>query len=315
MILWRAARKLMFLLILMTVSLAVVITAAVFLMAHALLKPPRMSDGKALYLLKRLTPDDLGMAYEKVTFKVRDEPGAGELNLVGWWIPHPAGGDRTVVLLHGYADAKVGAIAWAPTWRALGYHILAIDLRAHGESEGRYTTAGARERSDIDQVLNQLHVTRPVQATHLVLFGISLGTSTAIAVAAGREDLAAIVLESPIARFQSGVRAHAELLALPLPSLLPWVMKAAEWLSGADVRSVRPIDRIPNVKCPILAIQSGDDPFVPPEDASAIRSAIDSRTDGSRVWLVDDTPHLMALSKDPDTYRQQIARFFANSRE
>lgn len=297
------------LLLLLLVGLILAVAAAVLLMARSLLQPPRMTDGKALYLLKRLSPDDLGMAYERVMFAVRDEAEHRELKLTGWWIPHPAGGDRTVVLIHGYADAKVGAIGWAPTWRGLGYHILAIDLRAHGESEGTYATAGVRERSDLDQVLNQLRAAKPSQTARVVLFGVSLGSCAVLGAAEMRDDVAAIVLESPIAHFRSGVRAHAELLGLPLPSLLPVVMKAAGWMSGADLDSVQPTELMKRSKCPILVIQSGDDPFVPEADAKAICEAIEGRGDGSAVWHVDGAAHLMAMTGDPEGYRERIGRF------
>src|SRR5262245_41285289 len=101
---------------LMLAVLLLVVAGKVLLLAHAILRPPRITDGKAVYLLKRLSPADLGMHFQDVRFSVRDEATAKNLKLVGWWIPHPAGGAKTVVLLHGYADAKVGAIAWAPTW-------------------------------------------------------------------------------------------------------------------------------------------------------------------------------------------------------
>jgi|GEM_PF-6716355 len=42
-----------------------------YLMAMALLRPPRMGAGKAMYFLRRLAPDDLGLPYEKVSFQVR----------------------------------------------------------------------------------------------------------------------------------------------------------------------------------------------------------------------------------------------------
>ena len=36
----------------------------VYMMARHLLTPPRMTDGKAMYLLRRLTPEDLGLPFE-----------------------------------------------------------------------------------------------------------------------------------------------------------------------------------------------------------------------------------------------------------
>src|SRR5689334_15757365 len=112
-------------------------------MARMLLTPSRMSDGKAAYLLKRLSPGHLGLRYELTRFEVRGQRTGDALNadvlngdvlkIAAWWIAHPAAMGKCVVLIHGYGDAKVGAIAWAPMFHAMGYHILAIDLRAHGE--------------------------------------------------------------------------------------------------------------------------------------------------------------------------------------
>lgn len=297
--------------LLMLVALLLLIGGTILLMAHAVLRPPRMTDGKALYLLQRVDPGDLGIPFERMTFTVRDEPTGKMLDLAAWWMAHPAGGDKTVILLHGYADAKVGAIAWAPTWRALGYHILALDLRAHGESGGRYMTAGIRERQDVDQALNQLRAVKPAQTSHLVLFGISLGGIVALATTAMRDDIAAIVLESPVSRFRSGLRAHSELLGLPLPSLLPVVLQAAQWISGADFDAVHPLELIHRSKCPVMLITSNDDPFLPAEEASELRNAVKSRSDHSVVWNLDGVAHLMALQQDPSDYKARIEAFLA----
>ncbi len=128
-----------------------------FLMAVSLLRPPRMTDGRAAWLVRRLSPGDLGLVFENVPLAVRDENAAGaRLTLAGWWIPSQSPSHRCVVLLHDYGDAKVGAIAWAPIWHSLDFHVLALDLRAHGESDGKYSTAGYFERKDIEQAINEL---------------------------------------------------------------------------------------------------------------------------------------------------------------
>src|SRR5438045_2980710 len=79
--------------------------ATVALMAIAILRPPRMSDGKAVWVLKRLSPGDLGLPYEDVSFNIRDEATGGPMRIAGWWIPQPTAEGKCVVLLHGYADA------------------------------------------------------------------------------------------------------------------------------------------------------------------------------------------------------------------
>src|SRR5436305_1396341 len=112
-------------------GLLILLSLLTWLMARFLLRPPRMTDGKAAWVLKRLTPLDIGLSFTPLNFSIRDEFSKNNLRIAAWWIPHE-NSDKTVILLHGYADAKIGAIAWAPLFHELGYNILALDLRAHG---------------------------------------------------------------------------------------------------------------------------------------------------------------------------------------
>src|SRR5690606_11778893 len=125
-----------------------------------------------VYILKRLSPGDLNMAFEDQPFAVRDDATGQMLRIASWWLPHPNGSSRTCIIVHGYGDAKVGGIAWAPSWRDLGYNVLAIDLRGHGESGGTVTTAGYNERHDLSQVIDQLRTVRPGATQQIVLFGV-----------------------------------------------------------------------------------------------------------------------------------------------
>src|SRR5688500_6788905 len=165
-------------------------------MALMLLRPPRMTDGKAIFRLRRLSPGDLGLPFEDVTFTVRDERGR-PLKLAAWWIENTGARGRCAVLIHGYADAKVGGIAWAPMFHALRFNVLAIDLRAHGDSGGSYCTGAYFERDDVAQAIDQLRASRPDATRTLVLFGVSLGAAVAAAVAARRDDIDAVIMESP----------------------------------------------------------------------------------------------------------------------
>jgi pimeloyl-ACP methyl ester carboxylesterase len=322
--------------------------AVVALMARSLLRPPRMGDGKAMWLLKRLSPGDLGLQFEDLSFDVRDEHTGRPLRVRGWWIP--LGGearrrtsDRTVVLLHGYADAKVGAIAWAPVWHDLSFNILAIDLRAHGESGGVESTGGYFERHDVEQVIGQLRAERAGEAAHVVLFGVSLGAGVAAAVAAlpgearnagpgasGAElpDAAAaasghpsplvsaVVMESPFADFGAAAAAHMDALGLPggpFPRAALWL---AERMSGARFDEVRPVDLIRTARCPVLIIAPAADVFRTAAETAAMEAALAARPASSgvgRVWCVDGADHLMAAHAEPAEYRRVLQSFLAEA--
>lgn len=299
----------MILLILMLVILAVLLIGASLLSAWSILHPPRMTDAKALVVLKRLSPADLGMHFESLGFSVRDQQTGRMLRLAGWWIPHSSPSRKTVVFIHGYADAKVGSIAWAPVWRELGFHILAVDLRAHGESEGSCTTAGVFERHDLDQVINQLRAARPQQAERLVLFGVSLGAAVALGTAELRDDLAGLVLECPFASFRRAVEAHVRLLQLPLPTMLPMTFWCARQLAGAEFDQIRPLEALARLKCPVMVIHAEDDALIPRTDMEQIRHVVMQKGDGSEYWQVPGAAHLRAMQLDSDAYRGRLEAF------
>ncbi len=147
-------------------GLILLLSLLTWLMARFLLRPPRMTDSKATWVLKRLSPLDIGLSFTPINFSIRDELSKKPLQIAAWWIPRE-NSDKTVLLLHGYADAKVGAIAWAPLFHELGYNILALDLRAHGESGGTISSGGYWERQDVNQVLNDLRARYPTQTQHV----------------------------------------------------------------------------------------------------------------------------------------------------
>jgi hypothetical protein len=122
-------------------GLILLLSLLTWLMARFLLRPPRMTDGKAAWVLKRLSPLDIGLPFAPINFSVRDELTQKPLQIAAWWIARD-NCDKTAILLHGYADAKVGAIAWAPLSR-VGYNIPPAFCGPHGESAGGFPPAAS----------------------------------------------------------------------------------------------------------------------------------------------------------------------------
>jgi pimeloyl-ACP methyl ester carboxylesterase len=296
----------------------------IVLMALTLLRPQRMTDAKATLVLQRLSPGDLRLRFENLRFHVRDERTGNPLALAAWWIPADSPSTRTVLLIHGYADAKVGSIAWAPTLHALGWNVVALDLRAHGESPCVFSTAGFWERHDVTQVINQLRPQRPRETQTFVLYGISLGAAVAIATAALRErerdardddgrttDIDGVIMESPFGDYRRAVAAHGRMRGMPGGTMRDAAVRLAEWFASADFRAVRPMDLIGRVSCPVMVIHAGDDPFIPDDDAIAMGQALQRRGDARDVhWSIPDAGHVLGLAAvGADEYRERVGRF------
>jgi pimeloyl-ACP methyl ester carboxylesterase len=286
----------------------------VVLLARSLIQPPRMTDGKAAWVLKRLSPGDLGLQFEEVSFQIRDAGSGQPLKIAGWWIPHPQANGQCVILIHGYADAKVGSIAWAPTWHSLGRNILAIDLRAHGESGGRYCTGGFLERHDVSDVIDQLRAAQPSETRRLALFGVSLGAAVAVATAAMRDDIDALVLDSPVPDFSQGAMIHMELLGAPGGFIRRGAVALAQRLTGARYDEVRLVDLLPRLKCPVLIIAPQHDALLESGMGEKLRVMLATKPQ-SRYWLVSSSSHLMALATDPATYRDTLQAFLHPSNQ
>jgi fermentation-respiration switch protein FrsA (DUF1100 family) len=139
---------------------------------------------------------------------------------------------------------------------------------------------------------------------------VSLGAAVAVGTAAGRDDIAAVILESPFGDYRRAVAAHGRIRGLPGGALRDAAIALAEWMSGADFRAVRPQTLIGRVACPVMLIHAGNDPFIPPGDAQALDAALIARANPRDVlWNVAGAGHVLGLAIETAEYRTRVDAF------
>jgi pimeloyl-ACP methyl ester carboxylesterase len=283
--------------------------AAVFATAQAVGEHPE-------WRIRHAEPERYGLAAETVRFASRDG-----IALVAWWIgaPTPRG---TVVLLHGSGTNRTAMLPRAAFLVRSGWSVLAVDLRAHGESGGNYLSPGYVEAADVLGAVD--HLVERAAPRPFVVLGHSYGAVAAIEAAARSDEIAAVISDSGFVSVSEQMDRSIEALnAMPevpgivkaslalrsLPGLGPLNALVFRLRTGASFDFER-ATVLPSLAAlggrPVLAIGGAKDKLAPPEFARRIREA--SSSPASRLAILEGAGH-GTYSGAPDAYESAVGSF------
>lgn len=141
-------------------------------------------------VIRLYNPASLDIAYSEFNVKTLDN-----LILRGWYIPAPDTPANTIIIIHDLNQSKINLLDHIKQFHDRGLNVCAVDMRAHGNSDGTEFTPGFPAILDVKMIIDQLLLTP--ETNHLIIMGIGLGSAIAMQVAAydGRCDV--VVLQSP----------------------------------------------------------------------------------------------------------------------
>ena len=228
--------------------------------------------------------------------------GTGD-TLAGWFVPGMPG-RGAVLLVHGIrSDRRILAGRMSFLARA-GVAVLAIDLRAHGESLGSSITFGRLEALDIAGAVAWLREAAPGE--RLAALGISLG-GAAVALATPSVPIDALVLESVFPDIASAISNRMRLVAGPVHRwLTPVFMAVGTVLTGLRPRDLRPIDALAAYGGPVLILSGSEDRLT---TASETRALYTAASDPKELWLVRGAGHVDLASAAGADYETRILAF------
>lgn len=248
------------------------------------------------------SPDSVGLPYEALTLHSADGTA-----LAAWYIPHD-GSQRAIVLVHG-KDSNRSHFVGSPTHslsrdlHEAGFALLLLDLRAHGASEGRYSTLGWQERWDVSAGVAWLAAQGH---TGIGVLGTSLGGASSAEALAVNEQIDALVLDSAYPDLRRLLDARfPELTGLPA-FFLPGTLLVGEWLLGTDIDAVKPAARVAQAGKPLLVIYGERDNLIPQEFFGEFEAAAPH----AMTWIVPAAYHSNLYGADPEGYAARVRRFF-----
>ena len=129
---------------------------------------------------------DLPTHLASVTLESLECKTCDGLKLKGWHFA-PASPRGTIALFHGMRLNRSTLLDRIAFLTAAGYRCLAFDHRAHGESEGRWTSFGYHERHDVEAVANVIRCRWPSEPC--AALGISMGAAALCFAGVGCREL------------------------------------------------------------------------------------------------------------------------------
>lgn len=242
-----------------------------------------------------LEPGNYAFRYN-VEVKQNDQGRKRLAPKLDWTLPpQPAAAPKgTVLVLHGYRDAKENMLHWALVLAEFGYRTVLVDLRGHGRSTGDSIAYGAFEAKDLVQVLDDLD-RRGLLAGRLGVLGVSYGASTGLLLAARDPRVAAVVALEPfsnardaVVEFAHGV-APNEAAKISDATFAAAVARAEKqgdfaWADG-DVLAA-----MPRVKAPVLFFHGAKDRWLSPDNS---RRLFAQAPHGSRLGILENDDHLV----------------------
>lgn len=244
-----------------------------------------------------LLPDGLGA----VPFAVEDERGR---SVLGWQVPAASDAPRgVVVLLHGVRGNRTTMVRRARFLAEAGYASVIIDLHAHGESDGERITMGDQERFSAQAAVRYARDAFPTLPVAVI--GVSLGG--AAAALASPLGVDAMVLESVYPDIESAIKHRVSAKLGAFGALPSWLLLAQiEPRLGVARGSLRPVDRVGQVDCPLMLISGAVDPHTPAAEAERL---FEAAAEPKELWLVPGAAHVDLHAAAEPEYETRVLAF------
>lgn len=247
----------------------------------------------------------LGMPYDLFDVKTFDG-----LLLKGWFIPSQEENANTLLIVHDLSESKLNYLNLIKQMHDRGLNVCAVDMRAHGNSEGGEFSPGMVALADMKSILDSL--LKRDDANRIAIFGVGIGAASAIQIADydGRCD--ALILQSPFDNFSDYVDNYAARKWKGMEFLFRAVLRRElEKRIRSDLSFFDLSEVIRCVNIPTLVIAGSNDEIVSPRFSKTVYDSCAASK--KKLYLVEKASHHNIELLGGDEYYNFISEFVINS--
>ncbi len=250
------------------------------------------------------SPTEISTNYEEITIT-----GFEGTTIKGWLFKGES--DRLIIMVAGVTQTRINpqydAINIARELLVRKYNVLMYDPRAHGESEGKILTEGAKEGKDLLEVI-KLAKEKGYASSNIGILANSLGTVATLTQIENMKEIGAVVVDSPPARIKP-IATHVLGVENGVPRIFhPLSFFFVKYVWGVDLDAINSVDHISLAPERVLLILHGEkDPTIPVSDSQEILSRANKK---SKLIIFEGAKHIETYKTNPTLYRQEVFTFF-----
>jgi dipeptidyl aminopeptidase/acylaminoacyl peptidase len=140
-----------------------------------------------------------------------------------------------------------------------GYNSIVIDLRAHGESDGKFCTFGYLEKQDLILLVDSIYQIENLNK-NIGIWGQSMGGAVAMLTLASDKRLEFGIIESTFSDFRIIVHDYIKhFVGFDIPFLSNYFVFRAERIAHFDAEQVVPSNSATHITQPILMVHGKED--------------------------------------------------------
>ncbi len=242
-----------------------------------------------------------GLICENVEFE--SESGS---KIKGWFLRGEKG-KGAVILMHGVRANRLDLVERIRFLHNAGFSVLAFDFQASGESVGKQITFGFLESRDAEASVKFIKEKLPEEK--IGVLGISMGGASFL-LAKNMPQTDVLILEMVYPTMQKAVENRLNLWFFHgADNFAPFLTGQFPFRSGISVDDLRPIDKISNLKIPVLIIAGENDKHTTIEESKQLFEAANEPKD---LWIVPRAEHQDLSKVAPAEYEKRILDFFQN---
>jgi len=217
----------------------------------------------------------------------------------------PNGGNRFVILTHGYIYCMYGNIKYLHMYRSMGFDVIMYDNRGCGSNAPAGNTMGAVESRDLLTLIEYVRG-RFGKDVQLGLHGESQGAATTLMCLKYRPDVDFVVSDCAYGNVDDFFREMIK-KRFHLPGFVASLAFCyGRWFFDFDVNEMKPIDAVKTTDVPVCVIHGDADAVVSVRFAGQIAEACGGY---SELHIVHGAEHARSFETSPEKYRQFVENF------